>query len=74
MAIEPRVFEMRVSEARVLEERSRDAGDELCRVEAGEGKFAVDVILANVTRSWLSCMSLFHLTTVLLSPKRNPPQ
>jgi hypothetical protein len=49
MAIEPRVFEMRVSEARVLEERSRDAGDELCRVEAGEGKFAVDVILANVT-------------------------
>jgi hypothetical protein len=41
MTIEPRVFEMRVSEAWVLEERSRDAGDELCSVmcsvEAGEG-------------------------------------
>jgi hypothetical protein len=37
MAIEPRVFEMRESEARVLEERSRDAGDDLCSVEAGEG-------------------------------------
>jgi hypothetical protein len=37
MAIEPRVFEMRVSDARVLEERRRDAGDELRSIEAGEG-------------------------------------
>jgi hypothetical protein len=37
MAIELRVSEMRVREAWVLEERSRDAGDELCSVEAGKG-------------------------------------
>ena len=37
MTNEPGVFEMRVGEFRVLEERSGDAGDELCSVEVGEG-------------------------------------
>jgi hypothetical protein len=35
MAFEPRVFKMRVGEARELEEWSGGAGDELCIVEAG---------------------------------------
>jgi hypothetical protein len=37
MTIESRVIEMRVGDARVFEERSGDAGDKLCSVEAGEG-------------------------------------
>jgi hypothetical protein len=35
MALEPRVFKMRVGALRALEEWSGRSGDELCSVEAG---------------------------------------
>ena len=48
MTNEPGVFEMRVGEFRVLEERSGDAGNELCCIKAGEGEFAVHVVLSDM--------------------------